>query len=100
MTKDQAPQGVEKPACGLSALNAGLGMRTAQQVYDSIIRSTPQIEIINTEFGEYRNAKDFNREIDRFPFEQRVWFICKPDSDLANNVMRIADEAMAASNVK
>jgi len=55
---------------------------TAREVYDYIMHTTPM----------YR--REYNRHTSSLSFEKRVWLICEPDKDLANEVMKIADVMM------
>jgi len=57
-------------------------MKSAQEVYNHIIATTP------------KESREFRKHTSLLSFEKRVWLICEPDKDLANEVMVIADAMM------
>lgn len=65
---------------------------TAEQIYNLIINSVPKIKVINFCGIEYYDAESYNYFVEKYSFEERVWFYCNPDKNLANSVMELADK--------
>ena len=70
-------------------------MKKAREVYDYIMKSTPRINANSSFFDK----KFWNSHITDSPFEQRVWRICEPDKDLANQVIEIAQKEMEVNKM-
>lgn len=62
----------------------------SQKIYDSIINQTAKIDN-STPLKQFLTAQVYMKQTSNVSFEELVWIACKPDKDLANEIMRIAE---------
>ncbi len=65
----------------------------AQEIYDKIIGMTPKVDG-STPASQYLTGHKYIRYTANLPFEVLVWEMCKPNTELANQVMDIAEEQL------
>lgn len=69
----------------------------AQQVYDSVMASVPEVKVYHTKAGTMTDRRKYNEHTSRVSFEEQVWARCNGDKDLADAVMTIASEKLNAA---
>lgn len=65
--------------------------KTAIEIYNEIMDEGPKIDT-SSPAKQYFTAYYFNKVTSLISFEEKVWFKCKPNKELANEVMDIADK--------
>ena len=63
--------------------------KTAIEIYNEIMNECPKIDTSSLS-KQYLTSYKFNKITSLISFEEIVWFKCKPNKELANEVMDIA----------
>ncbi len=68
-------------------------MSREEEVYNFILGKTPKIDD-SSWIQAYLTGQRYLEYTSRVNFELSVWSICKPDKELANRVMELADKKL------
>lgn len=64
----------------------------ADEIYDAIIKSVPDVKIYETPIGTIVDAKKFNAFTERLSLEEQIWNRCNPNKELANEVYALFEK--------